>query len=206
MRETDLPPKPDLQTGEPRPPRAPLDPDWKRPDDKHKNGLKRVPEPPDGNGPILEWFHPTRSGSIATGLIGSIVCFVFLVFKDGGLGWVTVWWLWLFVLPWPFVFWLIGRSVRMSAGADWFAYNNKVFVKTYELSEVKVSAGGTGRFLRMKDQSGRRAYIKLDDIQRNRELWDLVYNGIQHSVYVHGAETNKMAKDFLGLNMPPQYR
>ena len=40
----------------------------------------------------------------------------------------------------------------------------------------------------------------------NRELWVLVYNGILHSVHVHGAETNKIARNFLGLDIPPQYR
>ncbi len=59
MRENDLPPKPDPQTGEPRPPHAPLEPDWKRPEDKHENGESKVPQSPEREGPILEWFYPT---------------------------------------------------------------------------------------------------------------------------------------------------
>jgi len=37
-------------------------------------------------------------------------------------------------------------------------------------------------------------------IQQNPELWNLVYNGIRHSVHRGGAETNRRALDRLQLH------
>ncbi|MHA6797915.1 hypothetical protein [Bounagaea algeriensis] len=206
MRETDLPPKPNPQTGQPRPPHAPLEQDWSGPDEKHKNGESKVPRPPEDGGPILEWFYPRKKDWAIIGSILSGIIIVFLTFKDWGVGWMSVWWLWLFVIPWPFIFMLAGKNLRLSAGADWVCGSQRTFVKTYELVQVKATVGGAARSIELKDRHGNEFSAQLNDIQRNRELWDLVYNGILHSVHVHGAETNKMARDFLGLNMPPQYR
>ncbi|GAA2339765.1 hypothetical protein GCM10009854_15220 [Saccharopolyspora halophila] len=64
MRETDLPPKPDARTGEPRPPHAPLEPEWQRPEEKRKNGAIKVPKPPEGEGPMLEWFCATTGRGV----------------------------------------------------------------------------------------------------------------------------------------------
>ena len=206
MRETDLPPKPDPQTGEPRPPHAPLESDWKGPEEKHRNGQDKAPRPVGDESPMLEWFYPTKGGSLATGAVGSVIIFTFLTFKDGGLSWAAVWWLWLFIVPWPFIFIFVGHNSSLSAGADWVCGGKRSFVKTYELVQVKATVGGAARSIELKDRHGNTFSSQLDDLQRNRELWDLVYNGILHSVHVHGAETNKMARNFLGLNIPPQYR
>ena len=155
---------------------------------------------------MLEWFYPTKGGSLATGAVGSVIIFTFLTFKDGGLSWAAVWWLWLFIVPWPFIFIFVGHNSSLSAGADWVCGGKRSFVKTYELVQVKATVGGAARSIELKDRHGNTFSSQLDDLQRNRELWDLVYNGILHSVHVHGAETNKMARNFLGLNIPPQYR
>ncbi|MBE9376396.1 hypothetical protein IQ251_18245 [Saccharopolyspora sp. HNM0983] len=154
---------------------------------------------------MLEWFYPKSKNSAVSGLILSVIVVVFLMFKDGGVGWMAVWWMWLFILPWPFLFMLTERNVRVSAGADWVCGGKRSFVNTYELTEVTASVSGTARSIELKDRYGNAFSTQLNDIQRNRELWDLVYNGILHSVYLGGAETNKLAKDFLGLNLPPQY-
>nr|WP_207631457.1 MULTISPECIES: hypothetical protein [unclassified Actinopolyspora] len=119
---------------------------------------------------------------------------------------MTTWWLWLFVVPWPFVTLLAGRNTRMSAGADWFRYGKKGFIRTYELTSVKVTTEGASRALRLNDAEQRTLSVQLNDIQRNRELWDLVYNGILHSVRGNGAETNKLARTFLDLDNPLRFR
>ncbi len=203
MRATDLPPKPDPQTGEPRPPHAPLEPGWKMPEDKHKRGKEKVPSPPAGEGPILEWFCPTpgRGGTFVG--IALLIFAGFLTIRDGGFGWMAHWFLWAIMAPFLAILWFTNKSTRMSAGSDWIFYGKKSFIKTYELVQVNATAGGAARYLDLKDRHDNTLYVQLNDLQLNRELWDLVYNGILHSVHVNGAETNKMAKDFLGLGIPP---
>lgn len=202
---TGLPPKPDPQTGEPRPPRAPLEPGWKMPGDKHKNGLSKVPQPPEGEGPLLEWFYPTRGTGLIMGTIMSVIMIGFFTLKDFGFSWMTTWWLWLFVLPWPLLILLLTRNNRLSAGADWLGYDKHGLIKTYELTKVEVTVGGFARYLVLEDRNGNAMRAQFGDLQQNRELWDLVYNGILHSVHAHGAQTNKMARDYLRLNLPPQF-
>ncbi|PKW13708.1 hypothetical protein [Saccharopolyspora spinosa] len=200
-----LPPKPDSQTGKPRPPRAPLEPGWKSPEVKHKRGVTKVPQQPEGEGPILEWFFPTRGRALTFGLIMVTIMVAFFTWRDFGFGWVTVWWLWLFIVPWPSLFLLTGRNLRMSAGADWLAYG-KNFVKTYELTKVNVTVGGAAHYLDIEDSHGRQLYVQINNLQLNRELWDLAYLGLLYSVHEGGASTNKMARDYLGLNIPPHLR
>lgn len=205
MRETDLPPKPDPRSGDPRPPHAPLERDWSGPEDKHKNGASKVPRPPEGEGPMLEWFCAAPGRGVHFIVILLVIFIGFLTVRDGGFGWATNWVLWAIMAPFVVFVWFANRNTRMSAGADWLCYGKKSFIKTYELTEVKATTGGAARYLELKDRQGNALSVQLNDVQLNRELWDLVYNGILHSVYIHGAETNQLAKDFLGLNLPPQY-
>lgn len=202
----ELPPKPDPQTGEPRPPRAPLERGWRAPASKHKRGRSKVAEPPEGEGPILEWFYPTRGSNIMIGLLMSLVIVVFLCIRDFGFSWMATWWLWLFVIPWPFFFMLSQRSIRISAGADWLIYNKSGLIKTYELTKVNVKIGGAAHYLDIEDRHGNGISTHVLYFQFNRELWDLVYNGILHSVHEQGAETNQLAKGYLQLDLPPQHR
>ncbi|GAA2339774.1 hypothetical protein GCM10009854_15230 [Saccharopolyspora halophila] len=107
--------------------------------------------------------------------------------------------------PFLLFVWLYNRGTRLSAGADWPCLGKKSFIKTYELTEVNATTGGAVRYLELEDARGNKLSVQLGDLQLNRELWDLVYNGILHSVYVRRAETNQMARDFLRLNLQPQY-
>lgn len=202
MDISNLPPKPDIQTGEPRPPHGPLEPGRNRSGERRQGGERKVPQPPAGEGPLLEWYYPDRAGRIVAGLFVSFLCLIVYVLKDWGFSWVANPWLWLVAAPWPFVFLLIGKSARMSAGADWLACG-KGFVKTYELKSVKVTVGGAAHYLEIKDHHGKGIYTQINELQQNHELWDLVYNGILHSVYVGKAETNKRAWDYLSLEFPP---
>ncbi|PXY38597.1 hypothetical protein BA062_01270 [Prauserella flavalba] len=201
-----LPPKPDLQSGEPRPPGAPLDPNNSKPGRRRESAISKAPQPPAGEGRLLEWFYPDRSTRFIAGLFGSLVVLAVYVIRDWGFSWIGNIWLWLIALPWPFVFLLAGRNERMSAGADWLAYGKDVFVKTYELTSVKVFIDGPAPAIEMLDRHGAGLRVKTFVLQQNHELWDLVYNGILHSVHVGGAETNKRARDYLLLEFPPHLR
>ena|GEM_PF-789611 len=208
MDVSKLPPKPDPQTGEPRPPSAPLEPGNRKPDDRREQSWKKVPAPPAGEGPILEWFYPQRSSRMISGLLLSLLVLLTVMIKDwtqgnSGFSWVGIWWMWLIILAGPFVL-LVLEKGSVSAGADWLA-NRKGVVKTYELVKVKVSvgSGGAAHELQIKDKYGNAASDQITHLQQNHQLWDLVYNGLIHSVHVNGAETNQRARDYLLLEYPP---
>lgn len=188
-------PKPDRQTGQPRPPQAPVDPGWTPVGRATDLGPE---EPPLGHGPALEWFAETRSTMWGAAVFALAVFLVFSTWKWGGFGWAKVWWLWPIVLGCASLF-LIGRAnSRLTAGADWLIVHG-VCVNTYRLREIRVT-GGVGTYhLELTDTSGRKIDIQVPYLQRNRELWDLVYNGILHSIVHHGADVNRRAMARLQL-------
>ncbi|QGK69537.1 hypothetical protein GIY23_08370 [Allosaccharopolyspora coralli] len=206
MTTPGLPLKPDPQTGQPRPPRAPLENGWRRSEDKSRNGATKVPQPPPAAGPVLEWFHPSH-GRLWTFIALSVVVVAgVFTLKDGGLAWMGTWWLWLFFLPLPVFFLARERNLRIAAGADWLAYGNSS-LRTYELTKIHVTVGGVAHQLILEDaHGGRLEYVPIHELQLNRELWDLVYLGLLHSTYENGADVNRMAKEYLSLNIPPHLR
>src|SRR5699024_5510752 len=133
---------------------------------------------------------------------GAMMAFLiamFLCLKDWGIGWMATWWLWLFVVA-PVV-WMAATTWEygISAGADWLAVK-KGYVDTYNLTEVKLEGAGAGLSWRLtlKDRKGTEFFLGLANLQSNRDLWDLVFNGIVYSVG-RGAKTNPKAIDKLKL-------
>lgn len=195
-----LPPKPGIETGLPRPPRAPVDP-GSGSGTGEKNERFR-PSPPPNQGPVLEWYKGSRRRSIMAGLGGIVVVAAGLTLKDGGsLEWTSIWWMWLFPLAAGPLIALSTRVAGCSAGAEWFAVG-KNWVRTYELTSVKLKTPANYRELRLEDSDGRTLSIKLLTAQENRDLWDLVYNGILHSVVNGEAETNALAHRAFKLPEP----
>jgi hypothetical protein len=73
-------------------------------------------------------------------------------------------------------------------------------VRTYELVEVKLlKRGRTGNYLRLVDSGGRVLETGYGFVRQNRLVWDLVYNGILHSVISGQATTNMRLHVELGL-------
>lgn len=173
---------------------------------KHKRGRSKVAESPAGEGPLLEWFYPKRGSGAYVGGIMSAIMIGFFTFRDFGFSWMATWWLWLFVLPWPFIFLLADRNIRISAGPDWLIYGKDGVIKTYELTKVNVTIGGAAHYLDLEDRHGAKLSTHILYLQFNRELWDLVYLGILYSVQEGGAETNDRADDYLALKIPPHLR
>lgn len=87
----------------------------------------------------------------------------------------------------------------MAAGANWFRRARRSWVATYDLVSVRVTKAWAANNLELKDSAGRGLSVKLTDIQENHRLWDLVYNGILHSVYSGRARTNQLARETLRL-------
>lgn len=159
----------------------------------------KYPAQPEGRGALLEWYQGKAGDSALGGVFVSILVIIVGILKDGGFGWMATWWLWIFVIAPPFVWYLYGRAYGISAGADWFAVKGG-YVDTYDLVEVKLvgASGGLAWDLELKDKKGTEISVNLREVQANRDLWDLVYNGIAHSVH-RGAKTNQRALDKLKL-------
>lgn len=137
------------------------------------------------------------------GVVILLILLGYLTWRDWGFSWMTVWWLWLLILPWPLLVVWGFAGLHMSAGADWLNFRGS-FIKTYELVSVEVTTGAGGSYyLDIKDRDGREVSAQTWILQQNRELWDLVYNGILHSVHRGHAETNRRAQDHLQLMYPP---
>ena len=194
-----LPPMPDRQTGEPRPPSAPLaDGGRGKPDPKLPYRARKVLLPPADEGPPLEWDYGDRSMFLWWAGIAVVLLIALFTFRNMSLEWVTDWRRWLAIALLASLFALLSRGHKISAGADWYNARGG-FVKTYELTKVKVRGGGGGDpVIELTDRHGGEASSNLGSIQINRELWDLVYNGICHSV-VNGAEVNDLAVRWLKL-------
>ena len=201
-----LPPKPDPHTGDPRPPHAPFD-GRRQMVDHDERARRKVPQPPEQYGPILEWYYPTIGVRWVQMLVVPVICVVLFTIKDWGVEWMKVWYFWALLVACsaPMAFFAFPAN-GTSAGADWVSRKTGKVLNTYDLTKAKMRAGGNGAWLDLEDSSGNVLFINQGELQRNPALWDLVYNGILHSVHRGGADTNAMAQRRLQLNNPPSIR
>jgi hypothetical protein len=200
MSGVTLPPKPDADTGLPRPPKAPLDNSWGT---SHRHSTDRAtsaPTPPPDQSPTLEWIPRSRKTFWQVAVSCFVILIVVALLKDWGLGWAGVWWVWpAFAVISILAGLAVWSSDDMEAGADWFSYG-KSWVKTYELTHLEQKKAWASDSLELKDAAGREVSIKITDIQTNPDLWNLVYNGILHSVHYGGAHVNQRAVERLQLD------
>ncbi len=103
-----------------------------------------------------------------------------------------------------FFSWMMFRAARnywTAAGATWVQWRSR-WVDTYHLTRIRFSADGYSRVLRLKDAHGNEIHsFKISEIQGNPDLWDLVYNGILHSVASGNCDID--AKTRRILQIPP---
>jgi hypothetical protein len=102
---------------------------------------------------------------------------------------MTLWWTWLLALLAAIGAYLTKLKIGVSAGAEWLQGRHG-WIRIYELTKVTTHYRGNNYWLTMHDRDGRRLELSISLIQENRDVWDLVYNGILHSVIAGGAETN----------------
>lgn len=194
MTTSELPPKPDPVSGEPRPPRAPGFNKGEKPpkdqDPDRDQSIRRMPTPPDGEGRMLEWYRHSQRNAILGGLLAFAFIAIGITLMQGfSLLWMTAWWMWLLVALGSLGVYSSFRSVECAAGAEWLKVG-KMWVRLYELTEIKARHRSHSIHLDFKDSAGRELMVKSDDIQEDRDMWDLVYNGMLHSVIAGGAKTN----------------
>ncbi len=204
LTAAELPPRPASATGEPRPPRAPGFHKEEKPAKEldRDRRLSKKPTPPTGQGPVLEWYKSSRRAALIASLIGFVIVVVLLTLVQGGdIAWMSIWYVWLIVLLSAVGVYTSSRSVECSAGAEWLQ-QGKTWVRLYELTEVKARARSNAIHLDLTDSDGRWVKINSSDIQEDRDMWDLVYNGILHSVIAGGATTNGMLHSALKIPRP----
>jgi hypothetical protein len=184
LGEGPLPARPDRATGLPRPPAAPR---WTLTaptaqgdlhlavDDAPPDGVR---PPPPGYGPVLEVHRGTDYDSlIFVGLLAGL-------FGLGALVEVRIlgyWWLWAVFV----VLAVLGvRGIRrtyLAAGAD-YLQDGDACVDLYALTEIVVGVGQGQHWVTLVDREGHRTTAPTGELHANAALWDLVYNGIRHSV------------------------
>lgn len=211
-----LPPRPDRETGEPFPPhglsyfrREEAAPEQ---DVRRENQLADRPDPPPGLGPALAWHRESRRGKIALILTSALIlivgAIVISLFHQGGIGILAAWPIWAIVAVGVFLISSPFSYFTYAAGADWlmversrWGVKSRAWVDIYELTRIDAAYGGTTFHLWLydKDMGITRS---SEELQRDRRIWDLVYNGILHSV-AGGAQVSPQAIGILQLNKTP---
>ncbi|WP_438388963.1 hypothetical protein [Actinopolyspora saharensis] len=203
---SELPPKPDPVTGEPRPPRAPgFHKENKPPKEQDRDrdqSTRRMPTPPEGEGRMLEWYRHSQRSAITGGVIAFVISVVALTLMQGfDIRWMQFWYIWLMLVLIALGIYGIFRSVEAAVGAEWLKVG-RAWVRLYELTEIKARHRSNAIHLDLTDSSGRKVMVKSDDIQEDRDMWDLIYNGILHSVITGGAKTNNLVHSAFQVPRP----
>lgn len=189
---------PDAHTGEPRPPGAPVIRGYS--DGKStkwsKSRLRQMPN----ESPALEMHYVSSLLMFAVWTVVSVVICGLIILLSGhgtSLKSVLIGFAVIVVLAGGLAF--IGRRKTLFAGADWLGESAGAYVKTYELTAIRVTRDWSGFQLALQDSHGRKYDEDLRRLQASPKLWDLVYNGIQHSA-LRGAEVNPLARRVLKLD------
>lgn len=193
-----LPPRPDPETGLPRPPHAPSFIGNRRPthrDPDRETRLSAKPSPPDGQGPVLAWYKSSRRGALSAGIIGVVIIVgaLFLI-KGFNVKVFETWWVWLVAVLAGVGMYFSTKKSWCAAGADWFIFQ-KSWVKSYELVEIKTRFFSNTIYVYLTDADGRKIDAPINIIQSDRLIWDLLYNGIRHSI-AKGAELKGTARNY----------
>ena len=167
-------------------------------------------------GPVLVWHRDGVAGRVlrylvATATVVTGVVLISMVNGDGPLDLLRHWQIWLIVLAGSYLMSSPLDVRTVSVGGDWFqtshgrrwyhGHARTSYLKLYELTEVTCSANGGAPELYLSD--GEHAMRRrIDELQPDRRTWDLVYNGILHSVAA-GAEVDAVSAALLHLDEAP---
>ncbi|MHA6798713.1 hypothetical protein [Bounagaea algeriensis] len=146
---------------------------------------------------MLEYYRLSKRETLMTGLTGLGIIIVGGLLATQGQVLFQIW-------PWSIpvvcaalIAWNV-RGTYLAAGADWFQ-SRRHWVRTYELTSIKYTTKPGGFSVLLQDGQGGRAGCDLHELQSNPALWDLVYNGILHSVASGEVTANFAARRHLPL-------
>ncbi|GAB3678945.1 hypothetical protein GCM10027597_21400 [Saccharopolyspora tripterygii] len=202
----ELPPKPDATTGLPRPPRAPgFHKEDKPPKEQDRDRVQdpsKAPSPPDGEGPVLEWYRSSRRNAVLTGAVAFVIMVVALTLIRGGeIAWMQFWFVWAILVLASLGVYASSRATDCAVGAEWLKVG-KTWVRLYELTSIKARVRSNAIHIDLKDNAEREVKVSTSALQEDRDIWDLVYNGILHSVIAGDATTNGMVHSALQVPRP----
>jgi hypothetical protein len=217
-----LPPRPDSETGRPFPPHGLS---YLRPENKDEDPLSDPeretrlsyrPEPPPGYGRVLAWHRENRRGKATTAVVALAVLVLgalLLSLLDGGdfsivTDFSKFWPAWAVLLVGALLIASPFTYLTYAAGADWllversrWGVKKRVWLDLYNLTKIDASYGGTTFHLWLYSKGGGFSR-STEELQRDRRIWDLVYNGILHSV-ASGAQVSNQAIGILQLDKTP---
>lgn len=215
-----LPPRPDPHTGEPFPPpglsyRGSTE---RRPEDDpyRETRLSHKPAPPPDHGTVLAWHRENRKNKIATFISGvaisALVLALIPVFQGEVFGDSLRYWpVWVVIIAFSLLATGPFSYLTYSAGADWlqvdqarWGRHKRIWIDLYELRRVHAHYGGSTFHLELYDNDIGLAR-SFQELQQDRRIWDLVYNGILHSV-ANGATVSQQAIGILQLDKTPALR
>lgn len=184
-----LPPRPDPQTGEPKPPNAP----FQRPHDLGESTPSRVPDPPEGQGPVLAYQREPRRAVWLSAPVPPLVLLVIFVATTGLVA-LTYWFTWVILIAYFAFLVYKGRSDVLTAGADWVQYR-RTWVRTYELVRIHYTPAAQGmRHDVVLDETNHGMVVPIEVLQSNKQLWNYVHLGMRHSV-ANGAQVTRSARN-----------
>ena len=138
------------------------------------------------------------------GTLGAVLIGILIGFRQGlDYSWLSMPWTWVAIAVAGLGMYGIFRKVGAAVGADWLKVG-RMWVSLYELTDIKLRHRGMSMHLDPKDGENRILQVRVDNLQEDRDLWDLVYNGLAHSVLVNGADTNRGVHSRLKVPEPPE--
>ena len=118
--------------------------------------------------------------------------------QNRGLEWMSWWGYWAIMGVSSWFMYLTGDRWT-AAGASWVQKQNS-WVDTYHLTRIRVYVGRDIRSLSFGDTHGNELRsLSLAQIQANPDLWDLVYNGILHSVASGNCDIDAKTRQILKI-------
>ncbi|KID29118.1 hypothetical protein HQ32_03405 [Prauserella sp. Am3] len=146
-------------------------------------------------GPTLVWWRDSPKAGLARAVSAAVILVVgtavISLANDFGLEAFKHWQIWLIIAAGSYLMSNPFNVDTISAGADWVQWRRSRlrkanYLKLYELTKIRTSYGGADLHLALYDDE-RGMDRTFAEWHRDRRIWDLVYNGIAHSV-ANGAD------------------
>ena len=171
-------------------------------------------------GPALAWWQRGAKEGVRRLVFSLVVAMVIMaaasLFGDFQLHAFEFWQAWAIIVVGAYLMADPLERQTISAGADWVQWKRRpkwyqrrrdrgTFLKVYRLTKIEGYGAGAVLYLRIVDEDGRGIDRTRTDLHSDRRIWDLMYNGIQHSI-ANGCEINSLATQMLHLENSPALR
>ncbi|WP_183130497.1 hypothetical protein [Rhodococcus sp. SBT000017] len=188
---------PDPMTGELRPPSAPR---------TESKGIRTTPPgfpttevvAPEEMGPPLEWCEESKHYPLQGAIFYLCLFAVSGTIIYRGFEWTSNWFLWVFITVICVAMYFHLKKDRVVAGSRWVQQRDE-WISTYEITKIRSTTVGLNRASKIEDVHGNKLILVLRDAQMNPLLWNLVYNGIVHSVAHGNCDISKAARRILKI-------